>query len=305
MPVLLKPAILVLLVTTVSGCSLSYDRAVGMRPEGSDFNKALHAGYVKLARAELDELDLEDTDAFALRALRSGRGEAVAPEDISRRKLPDDKITELTEARTRLVSTLNETVRARHPKTAAQTQLAFECWMQEQEENFQPNDISACRDRFTRLMASIEARGNAGASRPLATRLRAIPASATLKRDDIAQTGFVVLFDLDSAKLSEDGARILDDAVATAKRLGAAMVRIAGHADRSGTRPHNARLSLRRADIVADAFTAAGIDGSAIRMEALGEDNPVVPTPDGMVEPRNRRVEIGIVTGGARTAELR
>jgi OmpA-OmpF porin, OOP family len=301
----IKPAILLVIAATISGCSASYDQAAKMRPVGSNFDKALHAGYLKLAKAELDELDLTDTNAFATRAIMSGKGKLVPPEEIARRKLPEGKIAELATARERLVATLDKTTRDRQPKTAAQTQLAFECWMQEQEENFQRDDIAACRDRFAKLLAGMETRKKTAEARPLSPLLRAIPASATLKHKDIAQTGYVVLFNLNSADITRTGKNILDDAIATAKRLGAAVVRIAGHADRSGKRSHNDKLSLRRADKVSDAFTSSGIDGSVIRMESHGEDKPIVLTPDGKVEPRNRRVEIGIVTGGARTAKLR
>ena len=301
----LKTAILFVFAAAISGCSASYDQATKMRPVGSDFNKALYAGYLKLAGAELDELDLVDTNAFATRAIRSGRGELVAPEEISKRKLLTDIIPDLTLARERLVATLDDATRAHQPKTAAQVQLAFECWMQEQEENFQPDDISACRERFSKLLTGIKTRKKVAENRPLSPLLRAIPASATVKRKDITQTGYVVLFNLNSSRITETGKQILDKAIATAKRLGAAVVRIAGHADRSGKRPYNAKLSQRRTDKVSDAFTSAGVDGSTIRMESHGEDKPAVLTPDGKVEPRNRRVEIGIVTGGARTAELR
>ena len=301
----IKTAILIIFAAAISGCSASYHQAAKMRPVGSNFNKALHAGYLKLAKAELDELDLVDTNAFAARAIRAGKGEPAPPEEISRRKLPGDKIPDLTRARQRLVAALDETIRARQPETAAQAQLAFECWMQEQEENFQPEDISACRERFEKLLAGIETEKKVANTVPLSPLLRGIPASATIKRKNIAQTGYVLLFNLNSAVVSKAGRRILDDAIATAKRLGAAVVRIAGHADRSGKRSYNAKLSLRRADKVSDAFTSAGINGSTIRMESHGEDKPVVLTPDGKVEARNRRVEIGIVMGGARTAELR
>ena len=155
------------------------------------------------------------------------------------------------------------------------------------------------------MLTGIETRKKVTDSRPLPPQLRAIPASATVKRKDIEQTGYVVLFNLNSADITKTGKRILDDAIATAKRLGAEVVRIAGHTDRSGTRSYNAKLSQRRTDKVSDAFTSAGVDGSTIRLESHGEDKPVVLTPDGNVEPRNRRVEIGIVTGGARTAKLR
>ncbi len=301
----IKTAIFILCAATISGCSSSYDQAAKMRPVGSEFSRALHAGYLELAGAELEELDLEDTNEFAARAIRAGKGEHVEPEKISHRKLPRGKVAELIAARERLVARLDKPTRARQPKTAAQTQLAYECWMQEQEENFQPDDIAACRERFTKLIAGIETVKNVSNARPLSPMLRAIPASATLKHKDIAQTGYVILFNLNSADITKAGKRILDDAIATAKNLGAAVVRIAGHADRSGKQPYNARLSQRRADKVADAFTSAGVDGSTIRMESFGEDKPAVQTPDGTIEPRNRRVEIGIVTGGARTAELR
>src|SRR3546814_14624397 len=42
------------------------------------------------------------------------------------------------------------------PTQAAEAQVAFDCWMQEQEENFQPDDIAACRDRFEAAMAGLE-----------------------------------------------------------------------------------------------------------------------------------------------------
>ena len=224
---------------------------------------------------------------------------------ISGRALPANKVGALSGARARLVKALDQGGRGRAPKAAARAQAMFDCWMQEQEENFQPDDISNCRERFSKLLTGIETRKKVVENRSLSPLLRAIPASATVKRKDITQTGYVVLFNLNSSRITETGKQILDKAIATAKRLGAAVVRIAGHADRSGKRPYNAKLSQRRTDKVSDAFTSAGVDGSTIRMESHGEDKPAVLTPDGKVEPRNRRVEIGIVTGGARTAELR
>ncbi len=40
---------------------------------------------------------------------------------------------------------------------AANAQVMFDCWMQEQEENFQPPDIARCRDGFSAAIAAVEA----------------------------------------------------------------------------------------------------------------------------------------------------
>lgn len=301
------PVILALLgVFAVSGagCSFRYDEAASLRPTGDEFSKALHAGYLELARAEMDELDLDDTDAFSDRAARAAKGETVTPEAISNRTLPADKQSELAAARKRLVTALDGKARKTQPREAARAQLAYECWMQEQEENFQPDDIAACRREFTAAVLTLEAPIPTAAMRPAGHTPRPILAAAN-RALNTTQTGYVVMFDIDSASVSRTAREIVDRAVATAKKFSAAIIRIAGHADRSGKRPHNAALSQRRAETVAGAFARAGIAKSAIRVVAHGEDKPAVLTPDGIVEPRNRRVEIGIDTGGARTAELR
>ena len=52
----------------------------------------------------------------------------------------------LSGARSRLIAAFGAGARKRAPKQAAEAQLRFDCWMQEQEENFQPDDIDApCR----------------------------------------------------------------------------------------------------------------------------------------------------------------
>ncbi len=63
---------------------------------------------------------------------------------------------ELTSARQRLVGTLNKGAAEKVPEETARAQTGFDCWMQEQEENFQPNDIEACRSQFYSSLEFIE-----------------------------------------------------------------------------------------------------------------------------------------------------
>lgn len=70
------------------------------------------------------------------------------------------------------------------------------------------------------------------------------------------------------------------------------IVKISGHADRSGPEAYNMRLAERRADAVREAFVAAGVSPISIVTGSRGESESAVPTPDGVKEPGNRRVEI-------------
>jgi outer membrane protein OmpA-like peptidoglycan-associated protein len=71
-------------------------------------------------------------------------------------------------------------------------------------------------------------------------------------------------------------------------------VSIVGHTDTTGTRDYNFRLGLRRAERVRGRLQAVGAAPTELTVESHGEDNPLVPTGDGVSEPRNRRVEVTV-----------
>jgi outer membrane protein OmpA-like peptidoglycan-associated protein len=51
-------------------------------------------------------------------------------------------------------------------------------------------------------------------------------------------------------------------------------------------------LSLRRAKAVQAAMAKLGVPQNSIGVTGKGEEQPLVPTADGVREPQNRRVEI-------------
>jgi OmpA-OmpF porin, OOP family len=105
---------------------------------------------------------------------------------------------------------------------------------------------------------------------------------------------FIVFFDFDSATVTDQGRQVIEQAAAAAGEYGAVRLIVTGHADRAGSEDYNMSLSLRRAKAVHDVLTARGIADGKIEVMAKGEDDPLVPTPDGVREPQNRRVEIVI-----------
>jgi outer membrane protein OmpA-like peptidoglycan-associated protein len=103
---------------------------------------------------------------------------------------------------------------------------------------------------------------------------------------------FLVFFDFDRATLTPEGKVVIERAAKYAKENGKATIDITGYTDLSGTVAYNMRLSERRAHAVTAYIETLGIPASAIVEAWHGKSNPRVPTPDGVREPQNRRVEI-------------
>jgi OmpA family len=103
---------------------------------------------------------------------------------------------------------------------------------------------------------------------------------------------FVVFFPTDVAMLSPDAARVVDEAAAAYQETGVAEITVTGHTDTVGSAAYNLELSERRAEAVANELIRRGVPATDIVTVGRGEEDLLVPTADGVNEPRNRRVEI-------------
>ncbi|MFD2262003.1 OmpA family protein [Lacibacterium aquatile] len=248
---------------------------------GTPFTKALSQEYRSVTLFEADKMnDWIDAYTFAAKGLAAARGENVLPETTDRWNLPAAKKTELDGARADLLKALDGSSRTSKPAVAAKAQVAFDCWVEQEEEGWQLNDIAACKGIFKNAMAELTG--------PVA---QPGPAPVTAP---IAAKNYIIYFAWDSARMDAAGMRVVDEAAAEAKTTGTSRLTIVGHADRSGTPEYNTRLSLRRADAVRAALAAKGIASERLSVTALGETEPAVPTADGVREARNRRVELTI-----------
>ena len=263
----------------LAGCVGSdIDAMRGAEGTGSDFTRALTEEYRQITLFEADEMyDWADAGHFARKGLRAASGEVVEPEPIDAWDLPADKVGELTDARGRLVTLLDATARSKAPQEAAHAQGRFDCWIEQQEENQQPDHIAACRDEFYAALAKLE---------------EAMEPAPAPEPPMEQPEPFVLFFDFDSSTIDADGNAVIDNAVATAQRLGLVEFSVTGHADRSGSEDYNIALSLRRADAVKAALESRGIAGGDISVGGRGEAENAVPTADGVRERANRRVEI-------------
>ena len=117
------------------------------------------------------------------------------------------------------------------------------------------------------------------------------PAPAPAPEAPIVRS-YIVFFDWDSVAITPEANAIIMDAANAAKTLGVARIELTGHADRSGAPLYNQRLSVRRAEAVKSVLMGLGVAPEEIVTIGKGESAPLVPTPDGVREPQNRRVEI-------------
>ena len=98
-------------------------------------------------------------------------------------------------------------------------------------------------------------------------------ASASVK-SEFAKVGTTVLFDFDSAQLSNYAQRILDRQAAFMKARPETRVTIGGHADERGTREYNLALGERRASSARDYLVAKGVNAARIRIISYGKERP-------------------------------
>jgi outer membrane protein OmpA-like peptidoglycan-associated protein len=101
-----------------------------------------------------------------------------------------------------------------------------------------------------------------------------------------------VFFDWDRADITPAGMDVLRQAANAYKTGGSVRIQVTGYTDLSGSAGYNQRLSVRRANNVANALANLGVPRSDMAVAGRGENDPRVPTPPGAREPQNRRVEI-------------
>ena len=265
----------VLLAIFLAGCggsTLDYNDLRQLSGKGEDFNSVLSREYKTFALYENDEMgDWNDASHFKKKAFLVALGRTTEPEKLEERTLPRDSRPELDSARRRLVNVLNSGGREIKTRKAALAQASFDCWVEQQEEGFQEDDIAQCRKAFYKAVWHVEEGLVVAAASPDA---------------------FTVFFNFDSADLAPDQSQTLN-AIAAASKVGKEVrLLVSGHSDRSGPKGYNLVLSQLRALSIENALLRHGVSQDLIAVTARGETQPRVITPDGTREPRNRRVEI-------------
>ncbi len=254
------------------------------------FASALHQEYMDLAYAERDESDWDDSNYFGGKALAIAQAdfELPGPQAIEERDIPEAALEELTAAHAALTEALLDGRRTK-PQAAARAQAMFDCWLQEQEEDTQPDDIANCRKYFDIAMKSLTKKA-AAAPAPVA---EAAPAAAAPEVDAMETAGpFTVYFAYNSAVIDSAATNLIKT---LAKHKFAqdenGYIVLSGHTDTSGASAYNDALAEKRSMNVHNLLQLLGVN-ARILTTAYGEDRTVDGSADGTKSAKNRRVEI-------------
>ena len=105
---------------------------------------------------------------------------------------------------------------------------------------------------------------------------------------------FILFFVLGQAKLEAGSVGLLTELQTVARAIPNADISVVGHSDAVGSDTQNMALSLQRAQMVRDLLVQGGVRESVVEIDYHGSNNPLVPTPRGVPQARNRRVEVTI-----------
>lgn len=105
---------------------------------------------------------------------------------------------------------------------------------------------------------------------------------------------FILNFEFDSAVLTPKSRKMLPEILRTVHDHMPTEVTVSGYADEAGTAEHNLLLSAKRARHIA-ALLKGVVQDLPVDVQYFGDKKPLVPTPRGVREPRNRRVEIFVL----------
>jgi outer membrane protein OmpA-like peptidoglycan-associated protein len=105
---------------------------------------------------------------------------------------------------------------------------------------------------------------------------------------------FMLFYESGDIKLTPESLLLYEQVKAELRNYPAGEVVVIAHTDRFGSEKSNDELSMRRAESVKVFLIEIGIAENIIQVAGRGEQEPLVPTKDGVAEAQNRRVEIKV-----------
>lgn len=145
----------------------------------------------------------------------------------------------------------------------------------------------------TREMTVVSGRSNSPSSpAPADPDYIAATFAEALAVEPLPSEKFILFFETGKTCLMAESQAVLPAILTAIKRRNAISVSISGHTDAAGSVQLNDKLARERAQTIRDLLVKKGVDPQRLTVSSHGKGNPWIPTPDGVSEPRNRRVEV-------------
>ena len=265
-----------------TGCANRKVQELGtaaLQAQGPSFTQALANEYLVFAKRELDVYyDQVSAYYFAQKGIVTAQGKMVEPETIHQRRIPADQVPELESARSRLMQALMGDATNLHPQELAKAQVSYDCWVEEQEENIQPDNIQACKVGFYQYIMAAE-------NVPQAT-----PQTYSGSEALLPIAPYSVYYGINKADVTPDADNILTQLVALLNQVSEYRIVVEGYTDRTGSSKYNLKLSQKRVDNVRQAAVNRGALAERVRGLAYGDSKAT--GKKGVHTPQDRRVDI-------------
>ena len=289
-----KLAVILSMIAFLSACT-SLDRLKRQDTSSvSPFNQELAEKYLLFAQSEEDQFDWFDSGYFARKGLKAARGEEVFPESIGQWDIPRSDVQNLQIMRERLLNVLTPSVKQELPINAANAQFLFDCWLEQLEENWQTDHITACHMEFLNELSRIENNLRKFEANNVEDLTEELEVEEKVEKLLDLEKKYVVYFGFDKVDISKDGTKVVNEISSMIKDMNSYKIKLGGHADLAGSDKYNMELSKRRNDSVLNVLVKNGAKDSMIEKVAYGEKMPVKATKDGVSEKLNRRVDVQI-----------
>lgn len=258
------------------GCAeTSLNKLTKTTPQGSQFTIALAQEYLNFANRESSTYyDQFSSHHFARKGLEAAHGTVVAPEALERWRIPAKNRDELAQARDRLLLAINSNAPADHARELAQAQVNFDCWVEELDENHQPQNIEFCRSNYYQAIALAEQK----------------IASISTAKNLLPTAPYAVYYKIGKTDVPPDAQKIIDQLMALVQPMGDYRLVIDGHGDKVGSALRNLAISEQRATHMKTAIVTRGVAQERIR--TFGHGATSATGKKGTPRPADRRVDI-------------
>jgi outer membrane protein OmpA-like peptidoglycan-associated protein len=115
---------------------------------------------------------------------------------------------------------------------------------------------------------------------------------AALAAQPARPTSFTLYFVEGKDEYTDESKRLVDSVLTEIAQRPVPDIVVIGHTDSLGSDQINDALARRRAETVRAELIRRGVAPENVQAVGRGRREPLVPAPDGVAEPRNRRVEI-------------
>ena len=277
----------------------------------NSFYQLLSLQYLQLAKFELYEMHDEiDADLFAYKSSLALNEKVFYPEDPNQWKLESEYEFISEEYYKKIKNLISEKIYLKFPDNFAKALAAYDCWIEQIEENWQVDHINLC---FTKLkdnldyisssQSNIVKNGNDDTKKEDSIQDRVLQENVNNDKDNnfrknesqpsdsIYVNNAIVFFEFDKFNLTSSQIIELELFVKKAIINPDMKILVEGHTDTVGSSNYNYGLSKKRANFIKEYLLKRNLKNN-IQIKAYGESRLLMITEDEVKEKKNRRAEL-------------